>query len=157
MIEIICTGCNNKFEKSLKNYKQNIKRNGKNICQGCKDRIKKERMETTNFSRLYTETVSSAKKKNFENNICKEYLEQLYIIQKGRCAISGVPLKPFVVGIKNEPDTVSVDRIDSDKGYIMGNIQLVCHSWNLGKLRYTQEQMKFLLIKVKHQLEEDRV
>lgn len=39
------------------------------------------------------------------------------------------------------PKRASLDRIDSSKGYIKGNVQFVCHMANVAKNDYTYEQM----------------
>lgn len=45
----------------------------------------------------------------------------------------------------NTLKTVSVDRINSDKGYVPNNIQLVCKFVNLGKSIYSNEEVISLL------------
>ena len=64
------------------------------------------------------------KSKNIECTITKEYITQLFFEQNKQCALSGVYLSLSHV---NERDwvynTASLDRIDSDKGYINGNVQ----------------------------------
>jgi hypothetical protein len=41
--------------------------------------------------------------------------------------------------------TVSVDRIDSSKGYVPGNVQLVCKWVNLAKQDYSNDDMEAVL------------
>lgn len=52
-----------------------------------------------------------------------------YYAQNGKCAITNVMMehKP------NKLTSISIDRINSSKGYVSGNIQLVCQFINLGK------------------------
>ena len=40
-----------------------------------------------------------------------------------------------------DPKRASLDRIDSSKGYIKGNVQFVCHMANVAKNDYTHDQM----------------
>lgn len=64
---------------------------------------------------------SSAKKRNKEFNITPEYLYDIFNMQSGNCALSGLGLFP---------ETVSVDRIDNSEGYVEGNVQLVTKEMN---------------------------
>jgi len=48
----------------------------------------------------------------------------------------------------NSLKTVSVDRIDSSKGYVPGNVQLVCKWVNLAKQDYSNEDMLAVLKEV---------
>ena len=75
-------------------------------------------------------TKSDAKcRRNLEFTIDLEYLLNLVEDQKGKCALSGWPLEfergGNYKGNKN-PNGCTIDRIDNDKGYIPGNIQLAC-------------------------------
>jgi len=53
----------------------------------------------------------------------------------GKCVLTGMPmsLEP------NRLDTVSIDRIDSSKGYSGDNVQLVCQFVNFGKWKESNE------------------
>lgn len=67
--------------------------------------------------------------------IDEEYLVKLWTEQEGKCAITKIPLKQrtgFYTDPKT-PDTVSIDRIDSNLGYIKGNVQIVALSINYAK------------------------
>jgi hypothetical protein len=67
--------------------------------------------------------VDSAKKRNIELTITKEYLEELLIQQDKKCALSGIPIYFSPVTNLAKEGTASLDRIDSRKGYIAGNCQ----------------------------------
>lgn len=70
----------------------------------------------------------NAKSKNFEFSITIEYAWNLFEKQKGKCALTGLPLI-FNKTFKSQTDrTASLDRIDSSIGYIEGNVQWV-HKW----------------------------
>ena len=54
---------------------------------------------------------------------------KLWDTQHGKCAISGIDMT-YIANCGRIPTNVSVDRIDSSKGYIKGNVQLVCMAVN---------------------------
>ena len=60
----------------------------------------------------------------------------LYITQEGKCALSGMPIGWAEVGSLH---TASVDRIDSTKGYIKDNVQLLHKDVNMMKQSYSQD------------------
>jgi len=57
---------------------------------------------------------------------------ELYQTQKGLCALSGIPIT-FNSTSKVCDGTASLDRIDSSKGYVMGNVQWVHKTVNFMK------------------------
>lgn len=67
----------------------------------------------------------------FSNLINPTYMNQIFIEQNGKCALSGEQLSI---------DNVSIDRIDSRYGYILGNIQLVTKQVNISKHTLNNEE-----------------
>lgn len=63
-----------------------------------------------------------AKARDLELQLIAEDLDKLWKLQVGRCALSGVQL---VLG-----DSASLDRIDSNLGYLHGNVQWVHKTLN---------------------------
>jgi hypothetical protein len=57
----------------------------------------------------------------------------LWKIQRGRCAYSNRPMTPR----SNRANTISLERIDSTKGYTRDNVVLVCDAVNRAKLDLT--------------------
>lgn len=89
----------------------------------------------------------SASPKNFiagvHNHACKrklhlgfnvdcDYLNELYYKQNGKCAITGVVMT-YLAGHGRTKTNISLDRIDSNKGYVKGNVHLVCDLINTMK------------------------
>ena len=62
--------------------------------------------------------------KRWSATITLDDMRQVYARQKGRCALSGRSLRT-VTAIRNDPEGLSVDRIDNQLGYDAGNIRLV--------------------------------
>lgn len=89
---------------------------------------------------------SSAKKRRLERgryecgeyDITPSYIIKLIQSQDNRCLLSGIEFE-WEYG-KNLPFQPSIDRIDSTKGYIKGNIQILCNCINQMKSNLTQSQ-----------------
>lgn len=150
-----CRTCG--IEKPLDSfYSHQTAKDGKlNTCKVCRceqtkayqkqhpeqtKRIHKKHYEiskTTNLRRRLGRLLTTAKSRNrYEVLITVDDLESLYNSQKGLCVYSKLPLtlKP------HQLTTISLDRIDSSKGYVNGNIQLVGTAINKMKLNYTGTQ-----------------
>jgi hypothetical protein len=64
--------------------------------------------------------------------ISLDALETLWIAQGGRCALTGWPMTmELAKGVV--PTNCSIDRISSDAGYNVGNVQLTCRAANVAK------------------------
>ena len=72
-----------------------------------------------------------AERRNLEFSIKIEDMWDMYIQQNKKCALTGLPIK---FGRRNyDETTASLDRIDSKKGYIKGNVQWVYKDVNFMK------------------------
>jgi hypothetical protein len=78
----------------------------------------------------------SAEAKGREFTIDIEYIWRMYLKQKKVCALSGLPLD---FNKQTENGIVSIDRIDNNKGYVKGNVQLLHKDVNYMKWTYEQE------------------
>lgn len=79
------------------------------------------------------------KRRPTDNPISLDELMAIWERQGGRCAVSGVAMT-WCQG-KTQPDSISIDRIDSAKGYDKDNVRLICYQANVFKNRWTDEQM----------------
>lgn len=59
--------------------------------------------------------------------------------QEGRCALTGLTLTWNKGGIR--PTSVSIDRIDNNRGYEIDNIRLVCFAVNVFRGRMNDEEL----------------
>jgi hypothetical protein len=81
-----------------------------------------------------------AAKMNFDFNLDLTYLVELWLGQKGRCNLTGAVMEFTPGNLKDKnPKSVSVDRIDNEKGYIKGNVRLLTHWANNSKSTWDHE------------------
>jgi len=85
---------------------------------------------------------SSRRKKIIEFSINSDYAIKLYSEQNGLCAITKLKMTYQF----NCHKQISIDRIDSTKGYIKGNVQFLCRWVNYAKNDMTNEQLRKLLV-----------
>jgi hypothetical protein len=89
----------------------------------------------TYFSRLKLNSI----KREFEFSITIEYIWNLFLLQSKRCKLTNLLLTP---PIQQNKHTASLDRIDSSKGYIEGNVQWVHKDINF--MKSDSEQKYFI-------------
>lgn len=139
----ICSVCKKyKPEKEFSKCSRNKHRNFLNCtCKKCykeiygKNRKQIEEANTLNEIlkiRLHDVKVR-AKKKNLFTNLTLQYLKELWNKQDGKCALTGFPMTYYLYNGKRNPYNISIDRINPNKGYEIGNIQLVCSMANMMK------------------------
>lgn len=87
-----------------------------------------------------------------DSDLTSDYLIKLWNKQNGLCSYTGVKL--ILPSYKNYKLTssnykASLDRIDSTRGYIIGNVQFISHTMNNLKYNMTDKDLKefFLIIK----------
>lgn len=89
---------------------------------------------------LYSYYKKQAEKRGKSFNITLDDLDKQFKKQNGKCAISGITLKdPKPIAKRKESD-LSLDRIDSTKGYDKNNIQWVHKTINMMKWSLSQEE-----------------
>jgi hypothetical protein len=84
--------------------------------------------------------INGANARNIEFNISPEYACELFRQQNGCCALSGVPLS--LARRHTRQHTASLDRIDNNKGYVVGNVQWVHREVN--RLKGTMSQQRLI-------------
>lgn len=81
--------------------------------------------------------------------ISKEYILELLEKQNGKCAISGIEMTFIKIpGHPKVHTNLSIDRIDSSKGYEVGNVHLVCAIVNIMKNTLSLEELKWWCTKI---------
>lgn len=84
-----------------------------------------------------------ALKRGLEFSITEEDLWSIYTRQEGKCYYSKLAFDP-----SKEPLTYSIERVDSNKGYTVENVRLLCSSVNYMKNDLTEQQFLFLVKKI---------
>ena len=104
------------------------------LCPKCNsNRVKSNDPSRRMLSRI----KSRAKTKNMECNI-----ELKDIIIPEFCPILGLKLECFSGRSGGENNSPSLDRIDSNKGYIKGNIRVISHLANVMKNNASIEELQ---------------
>ena len=87
----------------------------------------------------FTWFLNRARQRKKEMDIDEDHLKSIWT---GFCAISNVPIEMKHYKNKTFLTTASLDRIDSSKGYIKGNVQFVAYGMNLAKNNFTDDELK---------------
>ena len=84
-----------------------------------------------------------AKRTGKECDIDVQYLLDKLKEQDGKCAMTGVELLSSRTNtrINSHPHTVTVDRIDSTKGYTKDNVQIVSYIYNCAKNNWSHDDV----------------
>lgn len=147
-VDLRCANCDCNFKKRLKLYNITIKKNPDHKFYCSKECSGNTCDDLSPFRKSLAGARTRAKVHKREFNLTVEYLKKLWHKQNGICAISGLKmLKPEHQShdskTKNRsPLTGSLDRIDSDKGYVNGNIQWVCTFVNYAKNNFSDQEIK---------------
>lgn len=80
-----------------------------------------------------------AKKRNLDYLITGEYMWNLLEAQEFKCALTGIPL--IIEKVRSPKVTASLDRIDSKKGYIEGNVRWVHKRVNIMRMDMSDEEL----------------
>jgi hypothetical protein len=165
-LEVHCYSCNAIILKDNSEVKRNEKLSRNNFCSiSCSKKVAQNiemlssyrssahlnagnrRDEFTGFR----EHLLRAKRRNQNVDITLEDLKETWIKQQGICPYSKVKLQFVKLKIRNNPIyTMSLDRINSNLGYVKGNIQFISIAMNLMKNSMSEEEMKELLLILKY-------
>ena len=153
--ECNCDFCGITFLKAESELKRNTNLGRKNFCsrscsaKGLQNFGDKRNTKPPQHGRLkdeysnFREHMGRIRKRHKEYDVTVEYLKSVWDSQNGQCPYTGVKLilKDFTKKDIDPMFLASVDRIDSDKGYIKGNIQWVSAPINYLKSNLTHNQV----------------
>lgn len=165
-ITLICEECGKEFERRIYDHTYNLKKGRKIFCsKECSNKgtreirtynvttnrctvpppIQYKDPETVAFKYMLTKARKNAKQcERKVLDLTLENLKEVWDKQNHICVYSGVDLVLPIQykSVWNNPTfTASLDRIDSSKGYVVGNIQFVSIVINRAKGNFTHEQM----------------
>lgn len=121
----------------------NIRSNNSKSCGCVRHNKQSESFSWKGYKEIsgayYCILKSNAGKKGLEFSISIEYIWSLFEKQNRKCALSGIDLcfRPSCALSTNQ--TASLDRIDSSKGYVEGNVQWIHKDINWMKNDFKQE------------------
>lgn len=117
------------------------------VSCGCKQKEEQYKGKENFSATLFHRIRSSAIYRKIAFEVTLEYLWDLYISQNRKCAISGIEIEFWEQKsqnkeqIRNRSKTASLDRIDSSKGYVEGNVQWVHKEVNFMKYSMSTEKL----------------
>jgi len=153
LVTVKCDYCNQEYEKPKSEYLRNIEVGRKSYCsRSCTGKANVKNLgdhRPTEHLKQYVKPLSPfgnylrrTKKCFKEATVTLIDLEEQWNLQKGICPYSGVNLvlTNYKFNCKDKTITASLDRIDSNLGYIKGNIQWVSQCINFMKNTMTHEE-----------------
>ena len=122
----VCARCTE--TKSLDNFYPNPSlRDGRDsYCIQCTSQMTKEYHARSPLDRLSVSLNTArqtARRKGLLFDLTSEAITDLWRQQEGLCAYSG---RAMAFDGKGSPESVSIDRVDSSKGYTLDNVVLCC-------------------------------
>lgn len=116
-------------------------------CKKCTAKLGKNSKRWNGFGDIsgdYWYTISHnnlRRAKKLEFNITKEQAWNLFLMQNRKCALTGLDL---IINFRENNHNASLDRIDSDKGYVINNIQWVHKDINMMKNEYGEKYFIYM-------------
>jgi hypothetical protein len=170
--EVKCESCGKLFKKENKEINRCKKRGIQHYCGlSCVAKYRNSLMTKNYWKEQYSKHPSF---KGYENNrqdqyspfrtfvskgrasikkkgctLDVEYLKMLWENQNGKCPYTGIqmilPKNTIEYNSIKSLKKASLDRIDSSKGYIKGNVEFVCSGINFAKNDFTKKDMTSFL------------
>lgn len=159
--KLLCHCCGE--YKDISEYSPNggsnhIRNNRRSICRTCSTlRQKQNNKNLPDEQKLmkclrwrWLSARDRSKRQNIDFSISIDDIKDLWAKQNGICALSGINMT-YELQNGRTPTNVSIDKIDRTKGYVPGNIQLVCMACNQIKSDLSEDVMyKFCKSIVEH-------
>lgn len=129
-----CTYCGkiNKNDQFIKRY---------GCCKKCLNTIYLKDFNLIASNLLKRSRANARNRKhNYKHNLTIDYIKEMYLSQGCKCAYSELDFD-----YSNKSGIPTIDRIDSNKGYEIGNIAIVRCDVNLMKSNMTMDNFKSLI------------
>jgi len=146
--EVGCHVCNVRVFASKSEIDAGVNKFCSNNCRS--------KLNKSNYHHYLRGVKKRAKKKGFEIDLTEEFLKDLLeVTQKGLCSITNTPI---IVKHPNDKttlfDTASLDRVDSNEGYVKGNVQWVMLGVNYMKMKFSNDELHKTLRLIKENYRE---
>jgi hypothetical protein len=157
-VTLICRCCKTQFEYAKKEFNRQTKLGrkedefycSKKCARSWKNSHRPESEKTAYYEKqslrlkgnkfakkgIFTHHLNKARNRNKDFDLDEEYLASIWT---GRCSLSGI----IIVNEhrRSSLKSASLDRIDSTKGYVKGNVQFVSYGINLAKNSFSDEEV----------------
>ena len=136
-----------KFLEYSRNYRAN---NADKVSSTNKKQREIRKNDRSKMASVLLSKTLTGRKRNtriLEHNLTTAYIQGILEKQNYCCAFTGIKLD-HKTG-KNNLRMASVDRINSKKGYVENNIQIVLNSMNKAKGESTDKEFRKLLEEIK--------
>lgn len=160
-LELTCSLCLKTFERSVGEHNRNQKIGRKTLCSrrctGLSNATNLPRSTAASAAHLRSYTrldllspfrwhFRNIKRRGKDFDLVVEDLKTQWELQNGICPYTGwhlknMPTTNHVHQLSLTPDRASLDRIDSTKGYVRGNIQFVSYMSQCAKNAFTGQQL----------------
>lgn len=133
-----CSMCKNWLKLEYFDYSNKAIDLLNNACKSCGANRKRKQYYTFDqtLRQTWKRAKSSAKVRNLHFDLLVEDLQKIYLLQNKKCFYSGVEMG-FNSGKTNK---ISIDRVDSTKGYTVENVVLCCKVINVMKSNLNIEE-----------------
>lgn len=142
----------------LMDYRSRFRRYGKGWVEASREAKRESNRGATRrwiaanpAMKMLSRCVDSARKRGHECTITVEMIEEM--LAPMTCAVTGLPLKLEHSGNSaRNPWAPSIDRIDCSKGYVPGNVRVVCWAYNTMRSDFPDEVVLTLAKALVHSL-----
>ena len=139
-MEIICPSCNNLFEYKggVSHFNRSKNHYCSRSCQNFKHGMSKRIGREYRYE-IWSHASRRARKKNIDFNLTPNDIPDV----PDYCPIFNIKLEKHN-GVGPKDNSPSLDRIDSTKGYVIGNIRIISNRANRIKADSTFEEIEIL-------------
>lgn len=166
-IETNCEWCKEPYTKLRCEYRRSIKLKRPQFCSmKCSTRHRDEKLGKEGWKDIHSYLIkedsvflhvlrmarNKCQQRGKEIDIDTEYLKDQWDKQNGMCPYTKIqmvlPESGKEYSRQYSLEKASLDRIDSSKGYVKGNVEFVCLAINYAKNNRSQEEMEIFIRKV---------
>lgn len=132
-----------------------VRNNRRSMCKECTTQRQRNHLinleNDTKLKKCLNSRLLGAKDRakahSIPLDITLDYLLDLWKEQNGLCALSGIKMT-YELKAGRTPTNLSLDKIDREKGYVKGNVQLVCMACNQIKSDLSDKDMYYFCKKI---------